>query len=433
MESSNRELVTSFEKFEDTMCDLLASASVVTNIQGVLGDEKANFIFALQHMVETGDLPWVREIDSDGEEVTHDTEEEEEEEAEEVANGMAAADDEVVHGTQIPTTTTLTEQLPDLWPPPLPPISSHSLRLQIFTPSIPDNEDQPQSHYQRLEWLGDAYLEAAISRILYDRFPDAREGALTVFRQNLVTNRFISHLAALYGFENRIIGISDLPSTKNGVKKVELHWKLLADCFEAYVAGIALSDPQNSLETLINWLAPLYEPEIIRKQHLTQAHVPKPRVRFPVVARVIKKPGFKRMRSPSVVQPLKLREHPAKKPENLRARGPNLHPGAICRRSARLAAIGSRVSITIDETESDWEEIENLEKAKSPPRIPLNDNAKIHLRSILGGDGVALNYVRAILPKGAKGEQGDRFSVTVFLTGWGFINRELGRGRGVTE
>lgn len=431
MEKRNRELVTTFEKFEDAMCDLLASASVVTNLQGVLGDEKANFIFALRHMVETGDLSWVREIDSDGEEVAHDTEEEE-------AGGMGTTDDEVVHGTQMPKTTTddtPTEQFPDLWPPPLPPISDHSLRLQIFTPSIPDNEDQPQSHYQRLEWLGDAYLEAVVSRILYDRFPDAREGALTVFRQNLVTNKFISHLAALYGFENRIVGISDLPSTKYGLKKVDLHWKLLADCFEAYVAGVVLSDPQNSLETLTNWLTPLYEPEIIKNQHLTQVYAPKPRVRFPVVAsRVIKKPGLKRIRSPSVVQPLRLREHPAKKPENVRARGPNLHPGAICRRSARLATMGSRVSITIDDTESDWEEIENLENvAKSPsppPRIPLNDNAKIHLRSILGGDGVALNYVRTILPKG---EQGYRFSVTAYLTGWGFINRELGRGRGVTE
>lgn len=437
MEQQNQELTTSFEKFEDAMCDLLASASVVTSLQGVLGDEKANFIFALQHMIATGDLSWVKEIDSDGEEVMNVTEE--------AVNDMEASDDRVVHAIHTSTTTedSPPEKLPGIWPPPLPPIPNPSLRLQVFTPSMPGNEDQPHSHYQRLEWLGDAYLEAAISRILYDRFPDAREGPFTVMRQHLVTNRFLSHLATLYGFENRITGISHLPSTIDGMKKVDIYWKMLADCFEAYVAAVVISDPRNTLETLINWLAPLYEPEILRNQDLTQGPMPKLKIQFPMT-KLVRRPEFRRMRNPGVV------EHPARRLQNARAKSRSLPPRTIRR------AMGPRVPIIIDETESDWEEIENPEKvAKSPTRIPLddnaptrtppnnnaptrvplNDNAKIHLRSILSGDGVTLDFVRTSKSRSPPGgeQQGYRFNVTALLTGWGFVNLELGSGCGATE
>ena len=40
--------------------------------------------------------------------------------------------------------------------------------------------------YERLEFLGDAVLELAISTELYSRFPDADEGELTKTRSSLV-------------------------------------------------------------------------------------------------------------------------------------------------------------------------------------------------------------------------------------------------------
>lgn len=433
MKYRNRQLTTAFEKFEDAMCDLLTSASVITNLHGVLGDEKANFVVALQHMIAIGDLAWVKEIDSDGEEVVYDT---------------ATADGDqtpVFHEDstprQLPVTSYAAQGFPRSWPPPLPPIPNPSLRLQVFTPSQAGGEDDPQAHYQRLEWLGDAYLEAVVSRILFDRFPDEREGYLTKIREKLVANKPISYLAKVYGFENRIMGIRDLPEIlSDGRNKADEHWKLLADCFEAYVGAIAISDPGNSLETLINWLVPLYGPEIEVRQDINR----KPVLRSKFVlsaAPAIRKPEFRRTRSPSVLQPLRVGQHPNRRPENTRARSRPLLGPAASKRSRRRELRESRLPTTIDENESDWEEIESLEEVtQSSTPIPLNDNAKIHLRRILGGDDVVLNYVQTRkpgIPGGEPGkkdyQQGHQFHVTILFTGCGFINKVLGSGHGVSE
>lgn len=432
MRHRNRELRTSFEKFEDALCELLASASVVTNLHGVLGDEKASFVAALQQMIAIGDLTWVKEIDSDGEEVTYDTV---------ITDGaQTPMFNEDRTPQQLPAIPHAA-QSPQLWPPPLPPIPNPSLRLQVFTPSQDNGDDDPQSHYQRLEWLGDAYLEAVVSRILFDRFPDEREGYLTRIREKLVANRPISYLAKLYGFENRIMGIRELPAISNdGIHKADEHWKLLADCFEAYVGAIAISDPGNSLETLINWLVPLYGPDIEVRRENGRRSVLKSKFRFSA-APGIRRPEFRRTRSPSVLQPLRAGQHLTRRLENTRARSRPL-PGPIASKRSRQQELReSRLPTTMDENESDWEEIESLEEVvQSSTQIPLNDNAKIHLRTMLGGDDIVLDYVQTRTsgaPGGEPGkkdyQQGHQFHATILFTGCGLTNKTLGSGSGASE
>ncbi|KAL0639860.1 hypothetical protein Q9L58_001177 [Maublancomyces gigas] len=433
MKCRNWELTTSFENFEDAMCDLLSSASVVTNLHGVLGDEKANFVIALQNMIAIGDLAWVKEIDSDGEEVAYDTA---------TADGVQPPmfrEDKTPR--QLPVTTYAAQSPPQPWPPPLPPIPNPSLLLQVFTPSETEVEDDPQAHYQRLEWVGDAYLEAVVSKILFDRFPDEREGYLSKIREKLVANKPISYLAKLYGFENRIMGIRDLPEiSENGRNKADEHWKILADCFEAYVGAVAISDPENSLDTLMNWLVSLYGPEIEMRRDNRQSPVPRSKVLFSA-APAIRRPEFRRTRSPSVLQPLGVGQYPNRRPENTRARSRSLPGPTASKRSRRRELRESGLPTTIDENESDWEEIENLEEVtQSSTQIPLNDNAKIHLQRILGGDDVVLNYVqtgKSGAPGGEPGktdcQQGHQFHVMILFTGCGLINKALGSGYGVSE
>jgi ribonuclease-3 len=54
---------------------------------------------------------------------------------------------------------------------------------------------EPPAHNERLEFLGDAVLEFVVSRYLFERFPDLREGELTRLRAALVRRDTLAKLA----------------------------------------------------------------------------------------------------------------------------------------------------------------------------------------------------------------------------------------------
>ena len=60
------------------------------------------------------------------------------------------------------------------------------LRLALTHPSVAHEQNHPLPHNQRLEFLGDSVLGLALSRELYEKFPDADEGLLTKTRAKLV-------------------------------------------------------------------------------------------------------------------------------------------------------------------------------------------------------------------------------------------------------
>ena len=60
------------------------------------------------------------------------------------------------------------------------------LRLALTHPSIAHEQNQPQPHNQRLEFLGDAVLGLVLAQRLYETFPAADEGSLTKTRAKLV-------------------------------------------------------------------------------------------------------------------------------------------------------------------------------------------------------------------------------------------------------
>jgi ribonuclease-3 len=88
---------------------------------------------------------------------------------------------------------------------------------------------------QRLEFLGDAVLELAVSRLLYENFPEADEGTLTRSRAALVNERALARLARQLdlapwlrlGRGERAAGGADKPS-------------ILADAMEALFGAIYL-------------------------------------------------------------------------------------------------------------------------------------------------------------------------------------------------
>jgi len=63
---------------------------------------------------------------------------------------------------------------------------------------------------ERLEFLGDAVLDAVIGDYLYNKFPDKNEGFLTKARSKLVSRTHLIHLAKSTGLEKHIVcDISD--------------------------------------------------------------------------------------------------------------------------------------------------------------------------------------------------------------------------------
>lgn len=109
------------------------------------------------------------------------------------------------------------------------------LRLALTHPSIAYEQGVPVQHNQRLEFLGDAVLQLALTRELYERFPAVGEGPLTKARAKLVNRRTL----AVHGRE---LGLGAHLILSRGE---ELHGgrerpSALADAYEALVGALFL-------------------------------------------------------------------------------------------------------------------------------------------------------------------------------------------------
>ncbi len=88
---------------------------------------------------------------------------------------------------------------------------------------------------ERLEFLGDAVLELAVSHILMELFPDAREGELSRYRSYLVNEDSLFNVAK--GIElGRYLRLGRGEELSGGRDKPSI----LADAFEALIGAIYL-------------------------------------------------------------------------------------------------------------------------------------------------------------------------------------------------
>lgn len=82
---------------------------------------------------------------------------------------------------------------------------------------------------ERLEYLGDAILDAILSDFLFEKFPDATEGFLTKIRSRIVNRDILNHLAVSMGIDRLLVSnVSSMHSTKN----------LFGDAFEALIGSV---------------------------------------------------------------------------------------------------------------------------------------------------------------------------------------------------
>ena len=89
--------------------------------------------------------------------------------------------------------------------------------------------DGKKVNNERLEFLGDAVLDAILSDYLFEKFPDASEGFMTKIRSRIVNRDILNQLAISMGINDILISnINAVQPTKN----------LYGDALEALIGSV---------------------------------------------------------------------------------------------------------------------------------------------------------------------------------------------------
>ncbi|KAL9131731.1 MAG: hypothetical protein Q9217_000406 [Psora testacea] len=145
--------------------------------------------------------------------------------------------------------------------PALPPLPDDIARV-VFTHQGAlqgGNVNNVNLSYERLEFLGDAYIELIATRLVYPRFPSLPVGRLSQQRELLVKNETLAEYARAYGFDRRVHLSNSYKETGDSKVNKKYWTKLMGDVMEAYVAAIILSDSDNGFQVAEAWLHSLWE------------------------------------------------------------------------------------------------------------------------------------------------------------------------------
>ena len=125
--------------------------------------------------------------------------------------------------------------------------NNEKLLEDAFTHSSYANEHPGRKDYEKLEFLGDAVLELAVSDYLYRHFPRLNEGELTRMRSNIVRTEGFSEFAIECGFPEEInLGKGE---EKAGARKRKT---LLEDVFEAFNGALFLDQGMPAVQHFLH-------------------------------------------------------------------------------------------------------------------------------------------------------------------------------------
>lgn len=146
------------------------------------------------------------------------------------------------------------------WPPALPVIHNKALLKQAFThrsyatvcaPAHSSTSYLTSLHNERLEFLGDSFLNHSVTKMLFAHMPDSREGEMSLLRAELIGNATAASFGKLYGFDKHLL-LNDT-AERDGVRKTP---KVIADTFEAYLGALML-DGNDGIVRADKWLKAL--------------------------------------------------------------------------------------------------------------------------------------------------------------------------------
>jgi ribonuclease-3 len=117
-----------------------------------------------------------------------------------------------------------------------------------------ENPQRAAGHNERLEFYGDAVIGVAVSRLLFERYPDEDEGFLTARRAALVNREALAAMALSIGLD-RYLQLGRGETEAGGATRPSV----LAACFEALAGALSLSEGTERAEEV---LARLFGPRL---------------------------------------------------------------------------------------------------------------------------------------------------------------------------
>jgi len=120
-------------------------------------------------------------------------------------------------------------------------ISLYALAFTNKSTNVQNCTDLPEGNNERLEFLGDAILDAVIGELLYKRFPTADEGFLTQMRTKIVNGKQLTELSKKMNLEKLMF-----------IKTSKLSERIHEDAFEALIGAIYLDRGIKYVKNFIN-------------------------------------------------------------------------------------------------------------------------------------------------------------------------------------
>ena len=135
-------------------------------------------------------------------------------------------------------------------------VQDESLLQQALVHSswLHEHPDEARGHNERLEHLGDAVVNLAISQALYERHPDDDEGDLSARRAAIVSAPGLARLATRIDLGDVLL-LGEGESQRDGRRRPTL----LASSFEALAGALYLDV---GFEPVREWLVELASPEL---------------------------------------------------------------------------------------------------------------------------------------------------------------------------
>lgn len=111
---------------------------------------------------------------------------------------------------------------------------------------VNEHKGEYVEHNERLEFLGDAVLELAVTRFLFEKYPQKTEGDLTAYRSALVNTNTIGLAATRLGM-NDCLYLSRGEARDTG----KARQYILADTFEAVIGAIYIDQGYEKAKAFI--------------------------------------------------------------------------------------------------------------------------------------------------------------------------------------
>ena len=124
-----------------------------------------------------------------------------------------------------------------------------------------ENRHSGREHNERLEFLGDAVLELAVTEFLFAKYPQKPEGDLTAYRAALVNTQSIAACASVLGMNEYLLLSRGEAKDTGRARQI-----ILANAFEAVIGAIYLDRGYEIARDFI--AAQLYEKvdEVVEKR-----------------------------------------------------------------------------------------------------------------------------------------------------------------------